>query len=96
MTLRYHCQPDMLPIIEATLAANGYAVEVPLQRGSGGAHTMVMSSSAASVLLAQLPNSETLEIEISGVGQPHVVHLLETLPFRVNRRPLASTGERYD
>ena len=96
MALRYHCLPDMLPIIEATLAANGYSVEVPLQRGSGGAHRMVMSSGAASVLLARHPNSETLEIEIWGAGQPHVVHLLETLPSRLDLRLIAPAGERYD
>lgn len=99
MTLRYRCQNAMLPVVEASLAANGYAIDLPMQRGVGGVQAMVMSCGAASVLLAQIPNSETLEIEIWGVGQSHASSLLEKLPIRLHRWPMAqarSGGERYD
>jgi hypothetical protein len=51
--IRCHCWSDLLPTIEATLAAHGYHIEVPLQKRGNGAGTMVMTYGLTSVLLAQ-------------------------------------------
>jgi hypothetical protein len=84
--IRYHCWTDLLPMIEAALAAHGYRIEVPLQKQSNGAGTMVMVNGLASVLLAQWPDNATLEIEIWGVAQPLVANLLESLPIPLHRQ----------
>jgi hypothetical protein len=85
--IRYACQSELLPIIEAALAAHGYHIEVPLQKRGNGAGTMVMTRGLASVLLAQYPDNMTLEIEIWGVAQPVAADLLESLPIRLHRQP---------
>jgi len=85
--IRYHCWSDLLPTIEAALAAHGYRIEVPLQKRSNGAGTMVMTYGLTSVLLAQWPDNETLEIEIWGVAQPVVANLLESLPIPLHKQP---------
>ena len=85
--IRYLCWSDLLPTIEAALAAQGYHVEVPLQKRSNGAGTMVMTCGLTSVLLAQWPDNSTLEIEIWGVDQTVVANLLESLPIRLRRQP---------
>jgi hypothetical protein len=81
-------------MIEAALAANGYIIEVPLQRSVGGPTAMVMSSGLASVLFVQPPGSETLEIEVWGVGQPLVERLFKSLPLRLHRQEQLSALAR--
>ena len=88
--IRYQCSSYLLPTIEAALAANGYHVEVPLQKQSNSAGAMVMTCGLASVLLAQWPDNATLEIEIWGVAQPIVANLLESLPIPLDRQPSPS------
>jgi hypothetical protein len=85
--IRYACQSELLPIIEAALAAHGYQIEVPLQERSNGAGAMVMTYGLTSVLLAQWPDNATLEIEIWGVAQPVVAEVLESLPIPLHRQP---------
>jgi len=85
--IRYACQNELLPIIEAALAAHGYHIEVPLQERSNGTGAMVMTYGLTSVLLAQWPDNATLEIEIWGVAQPIVANLLESLPIPLHRQP---------
>jgi hypothetical protein len=87
MMIRYACQNNLLPIIEAALAAHGYHIEVPLQQRGNGAGTMVMTHALTSVLLAQYPDNMALEIEIWGVDQPIVANLLESLPIRLHKQP---------
>ena len=84
--IRYHCWSNMLPTIEAALASHGYRIEVPLEKRSNGAGTMVMTCGLASVLLAQYPDNATLEIEIWGVDQPVVANLLESLPIPLRKQ----------
>ena len=83
--IRYTCQSELLPMIEAALAAHGYHIEVPLQQGSNGAGTMVMTYGLTSVLLAQGSDGAALEIEIWGVAQPLVADLLASLPIPLHR-----------
>jgi hypothetical protein len=85
--IRYACQSELLPMIEAALAAHGYHIEVPLHKRGNGAGTMVMTHGLTSVLLAQWPDNATLEIEIWGVAQPVVANLLESLPIPLHRQP---------
>jgi hypothetical protein len=92
--IRYDCQSELLPMIEAALTAHGYHIEVPLQTGCGGARTMVMTCGLASVLLTQYPDNVTLEIEIWGVAQPAVASLLESLPIRLHKQPLGALVAR--
>jgi hypothetical protein len=84
--IRYACQSDLLPTIEAALAAHGYHIEVPLQKRGNGAGTMVMTYGLTSVLLAQWPDNATLEIEIWGVAQPIIANVLESLPIRLHKQ----------
>jgi hypothetical protein len=84
--IRYYCWSDLLPAIEAALIAHGYHIEVPLQKRSNGAGTMVMTCGLASVLLARYPDNMTLEIEIWGVDQPVVANLLESLPLPLHKQ----------
>jgi hypothetical protein len=83
--IRYHCWSELLPTIEAALAAHGYYIEVPLLRRDNGAATMVMTHGLASVLLAQRPDDATLEIEIWGTAQSVVAELLESLPIPLHK-----------
>ena len=85
--IHYYCSSDLLPTVEAALAAHGYHIEVPLQRLGDSAGTMVMTCGLASVLLAQWPDNETLEIEIWGVAQTIVAALLESLPIPLRKQP---------
>ena len=85
--IRYHCWSGQLPLIETTLAAHGYQVEVPLKRRSNDAGTMVMICGLTSVLLTQLPDNATLEISIWGVAQPVIANVLEALPVRLHKQP---------
>jgi hypothetical protein len=84
--IRYHCWSDLLPTIEAALAAQGYHIEVPLQQNAVGASAMVMTCGQTSVLLAQEPAHTTLEIEIWGVAQPVVAKVLESLPIPLHKQ----------
>ena len=86
MMIRYTCQPELLPTIEAALAAHGYYIEVPLQKRVNGAGAMVMTYGLTSVLLIQWPDNARLEIEIWGVAQPVVASLLESLPIPLHKQ----------
>jgi hypothetical protein len=92
--IRYHCWSDLLPIIEAALAAHGYQIEVPLQKRSNGVGTMVMTCGLTSVLLVQRSDNATLEIEIWGVAQPVVAELLESLPIPLHKQSLPAVVVR--
>ena len=80
-SIRYACASDMLPVIEAALALNGYRVDIPRQRSIGGASTLVMSQGLTSILLAADPASDIGLIEIWGVPQSAAAQLLESLPI---------------
>src|SRR3954447_5888007 len=87
MMIRYTCQSELLPTIEAALAAQGYHIEVPLQKRSNSTGMMVMTYGLTSVLLAQWPDNARLEIEVWGVAQPVVADLLESLPIPLHKQP---------
>jgi hypothetical protein len=85
--IRYVCTVEVLPLVEAMLAANGFAVEVPMERSIEGHTCMVMSCGAATVLLLQNPGQANGEIEAWGEVRAHVAQLLETTPIDVQQLP---------
>jgi hypothetical protein len=47
----YTCPRELLPVIESALAAEGYVVEVPLQRAVGGTRMTVMTRGGSVISL---------------------------------------------
>ncbi len=86
-SIRYVCKYELLPEIEAILAANGYTVEIPLQKNVGGYTAMGMKYGTVSILLAHAPKSEWAEIEIWGAAQDAAVHVLESSPIELYKQP---------
>lgn len=70
--IRYACRSDMLPMIEAALAAHGYHIAMPLHKRSNGLGTVVLTYGLTSVVLLERPDNATLEIKIWGVTQPAI------------------------
>jgi len=89
--VRYTCQPELLPFVEAALAANGYTVATPFQRSRNGATTMVMTSGLVTLLLAHTPDQTVADIEVWGDALAVAVELLESLPFTLNKQTLPSS-----
>ena len=84
---RYTCPSDLSPVLEAALAANGYAIEIPYQENSEGNSALVMTQGAASVLLIQEATSDQCEINIWGEAQHTAAALLESLPLNLDKLP---------
>ena len=84
----YTCQPELLPIIEAALAANGYTIASPFQRSLSGGSTLVMTSGLATLLLAYTPDHTLAEIEVWGDALAVAMELLESLPFVLTKQTL--------
>jgi hypothetical protein len=93
--IRYRCQYQALPIIEAALAANGYTVDIPLQRSIGGTATMVMTQGATTILLAHDSAGDLAEIEIWGIAQSIAAQFLELLPVALHKQPAPSAMPQY-
>jgi hypothetical protein len=85
--IRYTCKPELLPVVEGLLAANGYVIELPLQQRFSGATVLVMRFGATKVLLEDSPNSAVGEIEIWGTGQSATGNLLEAQPIELHKQP---------
>ena len=85
--IHYTCKVELLPIVEAVLAANGYKIEMPQQQRFSGATALVMRSGATEVLLEHSPNSDIGEIEVWGAGQSATVNLLESQPIELHKQP---------
>ena len=79
--LSYACDADMLPVVETTLALNGYRVELPWQRSVGGANALVMVQGLSSILLVDDPAKNSGVIEVWGVPLATAAHLIESLPI---------------
>jgi hypothetical protein len=86
--IRYECLSDLLPVVEAALAAQGYIVTAPLQKSVGGGHALVMGAGSASVLLAHPSEDDWGEIEIWGTARDATASFLESLPMQLHRRHL--------
>ena len=91
---QYTCQRDLLPMVEAALAANGYAIETPLQKQMNGATFLVMAQGAAVVLLIESAQEESAAIEVWGEARSATIGLLESLPLSLRKQPQTSTPVR--
>jgi hypothetical protein len=89
--IRYTCHPELLPNIEAALAANGYTIASPFQQSLTGATTLVMTCGLATLLLAYTPTHTLAEIEVWGVALAAAVQLLEALPLPLHREPMPAS-----
>ena len=89
--IQYTCQPELLPSIEAALAANGYTIASPFQRSLNGATTLAMTSGLVTLLLAHTPDHTLAYIEVWGEALAAAVELLESLPFTLNKQTVASS-----
>jgi hypothetical protein len=84
--IRYTCASDLLPVVEAALALDGYQVELPRQQSIGGASALIMSRSSTFILLgADSPRSRGL-IEVWGAQQAEAAQILEALPIALIRQ----------
>jgi hypothetical protein len=85
--IRYTCAHELLPCIEAALAAHGYTILIPLQPSVSGANTLVMISGETSILLTYPTAGQVGEIEVWGPGQTAATMFLEALPMALQRQP---------
>ena len=83
--MRYTCKAGLLPVVEATLIANGYTRDEPSRAQCNAAPAVVLQCGATAVLLAQPPNNVVAEIEVWGAGQSAVVAIFESLPIALHR-----------
>jgi hypothetical protein len=89
--IRYLCPQDLLPCIEAALAANGYEVVAASPPGNDDGVLVVMHCGTAQVLLAPRCGSAVADIEVWGVAQAATVQLLESLPLNLAKQPFNDT-----
>ena len=82
---QYTCRREILPMVEAALAANGYMIDVPLQKQNDGSTLLVMAQGAAVVLLIESAQQESAEIEVWGEARSAAIGLLESLPIPLSK-----------
>jgi hypothetical protein len=83
----YTCKPELLPTVEAVLAAHGHTIAVPPQHSPNGASAMLMTCGATSVLLVQSSTPDRAEIEVWGPAQTATVQVLEAAPIELEKQP---------
>jgi hypothetical protein len=83
--IHYECLSELLPVVEAALAAHGYAITEPLQKSVGGGHALVMGAGSASILLAHPTDRDRAQIEVWGTARDAAAHFLESLPVKLRR-----------
>jgi hypothetical protein len=83
----YACSTDVLPVVEAALALNGYRVDIPRQQSINGASALVLSQGLTSILLTADPVSKIGLIEVWGVPQVTAAQLLESLSLDLVKQP---------
>jgi hypothetical protein len=84
---RYTCKPELLPAVEAVLAAHGHTIAIPPYHAPNGVSAMVMTSGVTSVLLTQTPEHGHAEIEVWGPAQAATVRVLEAAPIELDKQP---------
>ncbi len=86
--IHYTCPPEILPTVEAVLAASGYTIELPFHTTDTGTATIVMQHGAATVLLTQDVRNEQADIEVWGVAAPAAAQVLEAAPLDLHKQPI--------
>lgn len=94
--MRYAREDGCFSQIEAALAANGYAVEIPLQRSGNGTIALIMTCDRASVLIGQRADSDRVELEVWGLAPNAAVDILESLKMPFSRLLLSFVVETAD
>src|SRR5689334_21460458 len=84
---RYTCKPELLPTVEAVLAAHGHTIAIPPHHAANGASAMVMTCGVTSVLLAETSAEDCAEIEVWGPAQTATVQVLEAAPIELEKQP---------
>ncbi len=90
--IQYTCEHDMLPAVEALLAANGYTSTTARQTSSTDTTTFAMQCGATVVLLIYTPTTDVTELEVWGGARGATTDLLQSLPFPLHRRPYKHTN----
>jgi hypothetical protein len=91
----YTCRHELLPMIEAALAAHGYVPEPSLSKPINSSSLMMMAAyNSGGVLLTHNQTSELAEINIWGAAQSAASTLLESLPLPLEKRSIAVLVER--
>ena len=84
--MRYSCNAESLPIIQAALIAKGYTLAGAPRAQGDAATAVVFQRGTTAVLLAQ-PDNGVAEIEVWGAAQSAVAAVFETLPIELHRLP---------
>ena len=82
--VRYTCQQEILPCIEAALAANGYAITDMPTLTNDELPPVVLECGATQVLLASCPEGIGA-VEVWGDAQAVTIELLRSLPYELER-----------
>ncbi len=77
---RYTCLPELLPAIEASLAASGYVATAPLRHAIGGTRITVMTRGAAIVSLREDLGRDMADITVYSSAEMGGIGVLEELP----------------
>ena len=90
----YTCRHEILPMVEAALAAHGYMPEPSLSKPINGTSLMMAAYNSGGVLLTQRQTSELAEIDIWGAAQSAASTLLESLPVLLEKRSSTAPVKR--
>jgi hypothetical protein len=77
---RYTCPRELLPVIEAALAAEGYMVEAPLQRNVGGSRMTVMTRGGSVISLHEDRARDMADITVYHDDATGRLAVLDELP----------------
>jgi hypothetical protein len=91
----YRCNRDLLPMIEAALATNGYVITIPYQKSSSGATALVMACGGATVLLGCPAKGDIAEIQAWGDLDAVTASLLESLCRATDSVRMERTAGHY-
>lgn len=92
--MRYTCKAGLLPVVEATLLANGYTRDGCPETPRSVATAVVWWCGTTAVLLAQPLNNAAAEIEVWGAGQSAVAEVFEALSIALHRLPPRGSATR--
>jgi len=84
---RYSCKSELLPTVEALLAAHGHTIVVSSRQASDGASALVMTCGETFVLLSETDGPDRAEIEVWGPAQTATVQLLDAAPIELEKQP---------
>lgn len=85
--VRYRCLGAMLPVVEAALAAQGYAIEAQCRQEVDRRRSLIMTRGMTTVMLVDHMDGVVGEIEVLGDAQSAVTELLESLPVTLHKQP---------